>query len=137
MNVTKLGYLIDPNSILSISQNFEKQLKDEKDAFERRIRELQVRLDESRRDHEVEITSLKTDLRLAREDSNRLQQDLEDAEEKLKEGKVAYYSGRLLLLYFTKTLIFKAQKHILSSVLFCDLTITLISTFLYDCCFLK
>ncbi|XP_063597935.1 rootletin-like [Penaeus indicus] len=71
----------------SSSQQFEKQLKDEKDSYERRIRELQSRLDESRRDHEVEITSIKTDLRLAREDACRLQQDLEDAEEKLKEAE--------------------------------------------------
>ncbi|XP_066951894.1 rootletin-like isoform X2 [Macrobrachium rosenbergii] len=69
------------------SQHFEKQLKDEKDTYERRIRELQARIDEARRDHEVEITSLKTDLRLAREDANRLQQDLEDAEGKLKEAE--------------------------------------------------
>lgn len=76
-----------PHELFFISQQFEKQLKDEKDSYERRIRELQSRLDESRRDHEVEITSIKTDLRLAREDACRLQQDLEDAEEKLKEGK--------------------------------------------------
>ncbi|XP_069959044.1 rootletin isoform X2 [Cherax quadricarinatus] len=69
------------------SQTFEKQLKEEKDSYERRIRELQSRLDDSRRDNEVEITSIKTDLRLAREDACRLQQDLEDAEEKLKDAE--------------------------------------------------
>lgn len=35
----------------------------------------------------MEATAIKTDLRLAREDVCRLQQDLEDAEEKLKDGK--------------------------------------------------
>lgn len=73
---------------LSISQAFEKQLKDEKDSYERRIRELQLRLDDARREGEVEATTIKTDLRLAREDVYRLQQDLEDAEEKLKDGEV-------------------------------------------------
>ena len=72
---------------LSISQAFEKQLKDEKDSYERRIRELQLRLDDARREGEVEATTIKTDLRLAREDVYRLQQDLEDAEEKLKDGE--------------------------------------------------
>ena len=72
---------------LSISQAFEKQLKDEKDSYERRIRELQLRLDDARREGEVELTTIKTDLRLAREDVCRLQQDLEDAEEKLNDGE--------------------------------------------------
>ncbi|XP_071552290.1 LOW QUALITY PROTEIN: uncharacterized protein [Panulirus ornatus] len=71
----------------SNSQAFEKQLKEEKDSYERRIRELQSRLDDARRDNEVETTSIKTDLRLAREDACRLQQDLEDAEEKLKDAE--------------------------------------------------
>lgn len=35
----------------------------------------------------MEATAIKTDLRLAREDVCRLQQDLEDAEEKLKDGE--------------------------------------------------
>lgn len=69
------------------SQTFEKQLRDEKEMYERRIRELQARLDEARRESDGELTALKTDLRLAREDACRLQQDLDDAEEKLKDGE--------------------------------------------------
>lgn len=44
-------------------------------------------MDDARREGEVEATAIKTDLRLAREDVCRLQQDLEDAEEKLKDGE--------------------------------------------------
>lgn len=43
----------------------------------------------------MEATTIKTDLRLAREDVCRLQQDLEDAEEKLKDGEG---SGRIQML---------------------------------------
>lgn len=98
---------------LSISQAFEKQLKDEKDSYERRIRELQLRLDDARRESEVEATAIKTDLRLAREDVCRLQQDLEDAEEKLKDGEGydrSYVTRILLVLPRTYGNLTKRQK---------------------------
>ncbi|KAL7640451.1 UNVERIFIED_CONTAM: hypothetical protein RMT77_008726 [Armadillidium vulgare] len=67
--------------------NFEKQSRTEREGHEKKLRDLQTRLDDMRRDHDLEISSLKTDLRLAKEDTMRFQQDLEDAEAKLKDAQ--------------------------------------------------
>ena len=45
-----------------------------------------MQLEETRRDHDMEANALRTDLRLSKEDTLRFQQDLEDAEAKLKDG---------------------------------------------------
>ena len=66
----------------------EKQLRGERETQERRTRESQSRLDELRRDQEAQLAALKADLRLSKEDAMRFQQDLEDAEHKIKEGNL-------------------------------------------------
>lgn len=71
--------------------NYEKQSRTEREVHEKKLRDLQTRLDDMRRDHDLEISSLKTDLRLAKEDTMRFQQDLEDAEAKLKDGILFIY----------------------------------------------
>ena len=68
----------------------EKSLKEEKDTFEKRARDMQIRMDDNRREHDSEMTAIKTDLRLAKEDTLRFQQDLEDAEAKLKDGEFLF-----------------------------------------------
>ncbi|KAF2365634.1 hypothetical protein FHG87_003615 [Trinorchestia longiramus] len=65
----------------------DKQLRAEKDASERRLREIQARMEEQRRDHEMQLAAIKTDLRLAKEDALRFQQDLDEAENKIKEAE--------------------------------------------------
>lgn len=52
------------------------------------MRDLQSRFDEMKRQHDADMNSLKTDLRLSKEDTMRFQQDLEDAEAKLKDGEL-------------------------------------------------
>ena len=48
---------------------------------------MQIRMDDARREHDTELTALKTDLRLSKEDTMRFQQDLDDADAKLKDGE--------------------------------------------------
>ncbi|XP_047738338.1 rootletin [Hyalella azteca] len=77
----------------AVSAGHEKQLRAEKDALERRVREAQARQEDQRREHEGQLLAIKTDLRAAREDAARLQHDLQEAEDKIKEVE----SGKLLL----------------------------------------
>ena len=69
------------------STGHEKQLKGERESLERRTREQQARLEDLKRDYEAQQAALKTDLRLAKEDAMRFQQDLDDAVHKIKEGQ--------------------------------------------------